>query len=87
MAHEACLLGTPSLYDGADHPGTTRELARYGLLTALRQPGQDALLDSVDAMLDATGREDVTLRRDAYLAGRSNLAGFIVGAIRRHAGA
>lgn len=84
MAHEASLLGTPAIYDGADHPGTTREMARHGLVTALRQPGRQVLLEEVDRML-ADDADALVLRRDAYLATRANLSHFIVEAIRRHA--
>jgi hypothetical protein len=85
MAHEACLLGVPSIYDGADHPGTTRELASHGLLVALRQPGCEALLREVDRMLDGDAADNLLLRRDRYLTQRPNLSAFIVEAIKSHA--
>lgn len=86
MAHEACLLGTPAIYDGADHPGTTRELAAYGLLTPLHQPGREGLLRTVEELLGYDSRAELAHRKDAYLAERPNLSNFIVDAIRRHAG-
>lgn len=84
MAHEAAFLGVPAIYDGTDHPGTTRELARHGLLTALHQPGTDALLNAVDALLGEPQRAQAQ-RLAAYLAERPNLVGYIVAAIDRHA--
>ena len=86
MAHEACLLGVPSIYDGADHPGTTLELQSNGLLRALRQPGADLLFATVDDLLKPTARKNVEDRRNVYLASRANLADFIVEAIYHHAG-
>jgi predicted glycosyltransferase len=85
MAHEACLLGVPSIYDGTDHPGTTRELASEGLLTALRQPGPEPLLAEVDELLKTDVKQTVDARRKAYLSGRPNLAQFVVDAADRHA--
>ncbi len=85
MAHEACLLGVPSIYDGTDHPGTTRELASEGLLMALRQPGLEPLLAGVDDLLKADVKETVDARRKAYLSARPNLAQFVVDAADRHA--
>lgn len=85
MAHEACLLGVPSIYDGTDHPGTTRELAREGLLIALKQPGLEPLLAEIDALLKDDVKQAVDAKRMAYLAARPNLAQFIVDAADRHA--
>ncbi len=85
MAHEAALLGTPAIYDGADHPGTTRDLAANGLVTALRQPGEEALLAEVARQLEPAVQESFDAAREGYLDGKGNLADFIVGAIDRHA--
>ena len=85
MAHEAAFLGVPAIYDGADHPGTTRELAAHGMLVALRQPGIAPLLESVEDMLSEQRRTQVMQARDAYLAERPNLAGYIADAIRQAA--
>lgn len=85
MAHEAAFLGVPAIYDGADHPGTTRELAAHGMLTALRQPGIEPLLAQVEAMLTPEKQAEVSAARDAYIADRPNLAGFIADAILREA--
>lgn len=85
MAHEACLLGVPSIYDGADHPGTTRDLQHHGLLCTLRQPGAGALLTEVDRLLNPSGLIDTGEKRRAYLEGAVNLADYVVDAIRRHA--
>lgn len=85
MAHEACLLGVPAIYDGADHPGTTRSLQQYGLLTALRQPGSCILLEEVERMLDAATVTAVRQRRDAYFAQHGSLSRYIVDAIDRFA--
>ena len=83
MAHEAAFLGVPAIYDGTDHPGTTRELARHGLVTALQQPGPDALLAAVRERLADDGATARALA--AYLEGRPNLADYIVAAADRHA--
>lgn len=85
MAHEAAFLGVPAIYDGADHPGTTRELASHGLLVALRQPGIVALSSAVEDMLSEGRRAQTLAARDAYLADRPNLAGYIADAIRNAA--
>ncbi|HEV7346230.1 MAG TPA: DUF354 domain-containing protein [Devosia sp.] len=85
MAHEAAFLGVPAIYDGTDHPGTTRELARHGLLSALRQPGKDGLLAEVDAFLVDGVAACTRSRLVSYLAGRSNLTDYIVAALDRHA--
>lgn len=85
MAHEASLLGVPSIYDGTDHPGTTRELASEGLLTALRQPGLERLLAEVDSLLKDAVKQTVDAKRHAYLSARPNLAQFVVDAVDRHA--
>ncbi len=85
MAHEACLLGVPSIYDGTDHPGTTRELAKEGLLTALKQPGIEALLAEVAELLEEDVKKAVDSKRRTYLAARPNLAQFVVDAADRHA--
>jgi len=82
MAHEAAFLGVPAIYDGADHPGTTRELASHGMLVALRQPGLEALTKAVDGLLTAERQQETRAARDAYLADRPNLAGYIADAIR-----
>ena len=82
MAHEAAFLGVPSIYDGADHPGTTRELASHGMLVALRQPGLEQLLAAVDGMLAEQRRQEVRAARDLYIADRPNLAGYIADAVR-----
>ncbi len=82
MAHEAAFLGVPAIYDGADHPGTTRELAAHGMLAALRQPGLERLTQTVEEMLTEDRRAQVLAARDAYLAERPNLAGYIADAIR-----
>ena len=82
MAHEAAFLGVPAIYDGADHPGTTRELAAHGMVTALQQPGIGALSVAVEDMLGERRREEVRTARDAYIADRPNLAGYIADAIR-----
>ena len=85
MAHEAAFLGVPAIYDGADHPGTTRQLASHGMVEALRQPGKGALLATVDRML-VDGAADTTKRNLAnYLKGRANLSDYIVAAVDRHA--
>ena len=81
MAHEAAFLGVPAIYDGADHPGTTRELAAHGLLTGLRQPGIGPLMAAVSEMASEEKRIEVGLARDAYIADRPNLAGYIADAI------
>lgn len=86
MAHEACLLGVPAIYDGADHPGTTRELQRHGLLTALVQSGRANLMQAIEALLQPSAPVVLAERRADYLNGRPNLAEFIVGAIMQHAG-
>lgn len=85
MAHEACLLGVPSIYDGPDHPGTTRELQGHGLLTALRQPGLVTLLAEVDRLLEQGVAASVDASRKAYLATHANLSDYIVEAIDRFA--
>lgn len=85
MAHEAAFLGVPAIYDGADHPGTTRELATHGMLAALRQPGIEALLAEVEAMLTPDKRAEVSAARDSYIADRPNLAGYVADAIRKAA--
>ena len=82
MAHEAAFLGVPAIYDGADHPGTTRELAAQGMLAALRQPGLPSLMEAVEAMLSEQRRAAVIAARDAYIGERPNLAGYIADAIR-----
>ncbi len=82
MAHEAAFLGVPAIYDGADHPGATSELAAHGLLAALRQPGIERLTQTVEEMLTEDRRAQVLAARDAYLAERPNLAGYIADAIR-----
>ena len=82
MAHEAAFLGVPAIYDGADHPGTTRELAAHGMLAALRQPGLAPLLEAMEEMLSEQRRAEVIAARDAYIAERPNLAGYIADAIR-----
>ncbi|MEL6257871.1 MAG: hypothetical protein AAFQ67_02295, partial [Pseudomonadota bacterium] len=84
MAHEAAFLGTAAIYDGADHPGTTRELAAAGLVTALRQEGADTLLDAVDTALSQNADASVH-RLDRYLANKPNLSTYVVDALDRHA--
>jgi predicted glycosyltransferase len=84
MAHEAAFLGIPAIYDGADHPGTTRELARHGLVSALQQPGREALLAEVDVLLDEGAATSIRHKLADYLAGRANLSDYIVAAIDRH---
>jgi len=85
MAHEACILGAPAIYDGSDHPGTTRQLAGFGMLVARRQPGREGLLATVEDMLGKEKRSKLAERRQAYLGSRANLAGYIVDAADRHA--
>lgn len=85
MAHEASLLGVPSIYDGADHPGTTRELASEGLLIALKQPGAERLLAEVDSLLNENVKQAMDVKRRSYLRTRPNLAQFVVDAADRHA--
>ncbi|MDQ2641369.1 MAG: hypothetical protein M3Y79_12435 [Pseudomonadota bacterium] len=85
MAHEACLLGVPSIYDGADHPGTTRDLQRKGLLSALHQPGLATLLAEVDRLLGDGVVASLDLSRKAYLASHANLSDYIVDSIDRFA--
>lgn len=87
MAHEACFLGVPAIYDGSDHPGTTRELADAGMLLALRQPGTVPLLNAVNEWIDPAVRKRVKANRDAYISARPNLGQYIVEAIDRHASA
>lgn len=84
MAHEACLLGTPAIYDGVDHPGTTKSLARQNLLTMLKQEGKEVLFSHVDALL-LEGKQATQMRRDQYLQGKENLSNYIVEKIRHHA--
>lgn len=85
MAHEASFLGVPAIYDGHDHPGTTRELAAAGMLVALRQPGIEKLLSTVDEWRRTAMQKAVKANASAYFAGRPNLAQYIVDAIDRHA--
>jgi predicted glycosyltransferase len=84
MAHEAALLGVPAIYAGHDQPGTTRELAREGLLVALEQANLPALAAACSELLTQDAGA-ATARRDAYLRGRPNLAHYIVAAADRHA--
>lgn len=85
MAHEAALLGAPAIYDGTDHPGTTRDLASSGLVTALKQPGGSALIQQVERLLSPAAGQGFDDARNAYLAGKGNLADYIMTAIDRHA--
>ena len=85
MAHEACLLGVASIYDGSDHPGTTRQLAGEKLLVALRQPPPELLFATIESMLGPGQVEYLATRRGSYLARHGNLATFIVDAADRHA--
>ena len=85
MAHEAAILGCPAIYSGHDHPGTTRSLAAASVIDALHQSGLDDLLDAVDRNLAETRLAEFTAARATYLAGKGNLATFIVNAIQRHA--
>jgi uncharacterized protein len=85
MAHEACFLGVPAIYDGPDHPGTTRELASAGMLIALKQPRAEKLLQVVNEWMTAERRKSVIRNRDKYISERPNLATFVVDAIDRHA--
>jgi uncharacterized protein len=84
MAHEAALLGIPAIYDGHDHPGTTRALAAEGLVVALRQPPLDTLLAACAKLIDEPADAAIA-RRTSYLSGRPNLAHYIVAAADRHA--
>lgn len=84
MAHEAALLGTPAIYDGQDHPGTTRSLAKEGLLLALHQQGEGELFSAVDQLL-SDGPEPVRRLRDKYLSNHPNLSNYIVAAADTHA--
>ena len=85
MAHEAAILGCPAIYDGHDHPGTTRNLADVSVIEALRQPGIDSLLATVERSLDKTKFVEFLAARNAYLAGKGNLGTYIAAAIERHA--
>ena len=85
MAHEASLLGVSSIYDGADHPVTTRELASEGLIVALKQPGGDRLLVEVDNLLQDSVKRVIDAKRKSYLSSRPNLAQFVVDAADCHA--
>ena len=85
MAHEAACLAVPAIYDGTDHPGTTRELARQGLLVALKQPGRDELMEEVERQSTPERRAAQRAARDAYLARCGNLSDTIVAALDRHA--
>lgn len=85
MALEAAVLGTPAIYDGADHPGTVRELQSAGLLTALHQQGSAQLMAKVEHMLEAQSRSAFDEAREAYLHRCSNLADYIVDAVVRFA--
>ncbi|WP_306120146.1 MULTISPECIES: DUF354 domain-containing protein [unclassified Roseitalea] len=80
MGHESAFVGTPAIYDGADHPATTRELARCGLLTALSQQGWGPLRDAVERAL-STPRTVHGERLAAYLNGKPNLASYVVEAL------
>ncbi len=84
MAHEAAILGCPAIYDGHDHPGTTRSLAAASIIEALHQPGADDLLDAVEHNLSEARFTEFTAARAAYLAGHGNLATYIVAMIKRH---
>lgn len=84
MAHEAAFLGTPAIYDGADHPGTTRDLASAKLLKALHQEGETVLFAAIDEQLQVS-RSDMAERLAVYLKERPNLSTYIVDAIDRHA--
>lgn len=85
MAREGALLGTPSIYDGADHPGATQELDRNGLLVGLYQPGTEGLMASVRDLLNEVSREEHHRRRDIYLQSRPDLVDFIVDRLYAHA--
>lgn len=84
MAHEAAFLGAPAIYDGADHPGTTRDLQSAGLIEALRQEGPERLFEAIDRQLKVS-HSDMADRLAAYLTDRPNLGRYIVEAIDRHA--
>lgn len=84
MAHEAAVLGCPAIYDGADHPGTTRSLADEGLLDALRQPGEEPLLACINKWLTEDAQRGFAKRKAEYLSERGNLAHYIVEQIERH---
>lgn len=84
MAHEASFLGVPAIYDGPDHPGTTRELAAAGMLIALRQPGIEKLLATVHEWRGTAMQKAVIKNASTYFADRPNLAQYIVDAIDQH---
>ncbi|MDY7097606.1 MAG: DUF354 domain-containing protein [Pseudomonadota bacterium] len=78
MAHEAALLGCPGIYDGPDHPGTTRSLAAAGLVEALRQPGEAQLLATVEKWLSEEAFVKFDEAKAEYIASFGNLADYIV---------
>ena len=53
------------------------------MVRALRQPGIEALSAAVEVLLDERRLGEVRRARDAYVADRPNLAGYIAQAIEQ----
>ncbi len=85
MASEAAMLGVPAIYDGRDHPGSTKAQADAGMLKMLNQRGTEDLLAGVDEMLTKGVVEQLKADRAIYLSGRPNLAKLVVEAADLHA--
>lgn len=85
MASEAGMLGVPAIYDGFDHPGSTKAQADSGMITILRHDSTEALLAAVDRLLDNDAVEKLQKNRAVYLADRPNLSDLIMEAVDLHA--
>lgn len=84
MAHEAAFLGTQSIYDGHDIPGTTRSIIEAGLVSVPEEKTDSALFKLIDKILDE-GTQAFEEKHTAYMAEHPNLTGHIINALDRHA--
>ena len=84
IAQEAFVLGVPAIYAGHDHPGTIRELASLGAVSAMKDPSVASLTAEIAKRLEEP-RDRVRVLRDDYVRTRPNLARHVVDSIDRHA--
>lgn len=77
MAAEAAVLGVPAMYDGRDHPCYVRNLEACGLVRTFDGATVTDLLEESREILAASACEWLD-KHKAYLAGKQNLAKFVV---------